>query len=146
VKTSNILLHFSFLFILIPSISLGDSSSSFINGSTLTIVNGFYEAEISVKIDRDSDAFISAGQSDAQIKIIEDLLFNALFNSNILGDIESKTYKNMLCRLAVDKLLNDKLLIKGLSKVEHRIEGSELFFKMRVEKSKIDEIINKSFK
>ena len=145
-KTSNILLHFSFLFILIPSISLGDSSSSFINGSTLTIVNGFYEAEISVKIDRDSDAFISAGQSDAQIKIIEDLLFNALFNSNILGDIESKTYKNMLCRLAVDKLLNDKLLIKGLSKVEHRIEGSELFFKMRVEKSKIDEIINKSFK
>jgi len=145
VKISNILLHLSFLFILIPSISLGDTSSSSINGSSLTIVNGFYEAEISVKIDSDSDAFISAGQSDAQIKIIEDLLFNALFNSNILGDIESKTYKNMLCRLAVDKLLNDKLLIKGLSKVEHRIEGSELFLKMRVEKSKIDEIINKSF-
>lgn len=144
-KISNILLHLSFLFILIPSISLGDTSSSSINGSSLTIVNGFYEAEISVKIDSDSDAFISAGQSDAQIKIIEDLLFNALFNSNILGDIESKTYKNMLCRLAVDKLLNDKLLIKGLSKVEHRIEGSELFLKMRVEKSKIDEIINKSF-
>lgn len=145
-KISNILLHLSFLFILIPSISLGDTSSSSINGSSLTIVNGFYVAEISVKIDRDSDAFISAGKSEAQIKIIEDLLFNALFNSNILVDIENKTYKNMLCRLAVDKLLNDKLLLKGLSKVEHRIEGSELFLKMRVEKSKIDEIINKSFK
>lgn len=145
-KISNILLNLSFLFILIPSISLGDTSSSSINGSSLTIVNGFYVAEISVKIDRDSDAFISAGKSEAQIKIIEDLLFNALFNSNILGDIENKTYKNMLCRLAVDKLLNDKLLLKGLSKVEHRIEGSELFLKMRVEKSKIDEIINKSFK
>lgn len=145
-KISNILLHFSFLFILIPFISLADTSSSSINGSSLTIVNGFYEAEISVQIDRDSDAFISACKSDAQIKIIEDLLFNALFNSKILEDIESKTYKNMLCRLAVDKLLNDKLLLKGLSKVEHRIEGSELFLKMRVEKSKIDEIINKSLK
>lgn len=145
VKIFNIL-FFLFLIILGPYISFSDSNGLTINGSELKIVDGHYEAELSVQINRESDAFISMAKSDAQIKIIEDLIFNTIYNNKLLNDIKSESQRNLLSRLATNKLLNNKLLIKGLSEVEHRIEEGQLFLIMRIEKSKFDEAINKGLR
>lgn len=144
VKISNALIYFHILLILLPCISSANNVNPTVNGTKISIIDGYYEAVIFIEIQRDSDTFISAGKSNAQFKIIEDLLFHAIYNSSLLDDIESNAYKNILSRLAVDKLLNNKLVLKGLSEVEYSVDGSTLSLKMRIEKSKIDEAINRS--
>lgn len=125
-------------------VSFCDASELTINGTSLKLDDGHYEAEVSVEIDRSSDAFLSAGKTEAQVKIIEDLLFSTIYNSELLKDIKSDAYKKMLSKMAVGKLLENKVIIKGLSEIEHRIVDSTLYLKMRVEKSKLEEIIIKN--
>ena len=143
-KTFNKILLFILLSFSTSHVGFPDTNDITINGSSLSLVDGFYIAEISIELEKDSDAFVAAGKTDAQVKIIEDLIFSVIYNSKYLTDIDNETYKNLLCKLAVEKLLENKVFIKGLSEIEQRIDGTTLFLKMSVEKSKFDETILKS--
>ena len=126
---------------LFPVATVFGSNNVTLNGSSITLSDGYYIASTSVEFDRVSDAFISAAKADAQVKIIEDLIFNVIYNSNVLKDIDNITYKNLLCKFAVEKLLDNKMVISGLSEVEHRQDGSNIFLTMKIQKSKFDEIV-----
>ena len=141
VKISNLTIFLSYAVVLSTCVNLFGSNGVTLNGSSIRLIDGYYVVATSIEVDRESDAFISAVKGEAQVNIIEDLIFNVIYNSAALKDIDNTSYKKLLCKLAVNKLLDNKLVIKGLSEVEYRQDGSTLFLTMKVEKSKFDELV-----
>ena len=141
VKISNLTIFLFNVIALFPLATIFGSNGVTLNGSSIRLIDGYYIVATSIEVDRESDSFISAVKAEAQVKIIEDLIFNVIYNSNALKDIENITYKKLLCKLAVEKLLDNKMVIRGLSEVEYRQDGSIIFLTMKIQKSKFDEIV-----